>query len=202
MHLPKSYLSHSQISLWHRYRRGYVKRYFEGEPSYTSPEMEYGNYIENLIEKGNIFNMPEMLQAIYCDIPTGGYYQRKLVYPFSGFDCLGYADRMEYDYSVIDDYKTGKTPWDQERAESSDQLKGYALCVFLITGKIPLTRIVYLPTQGQKSEIELTGDLYIFPVQFEEKDLKEYKEKVEDTATEIAQAYKEWRSWKAETIDG
>lgn len=200
MLLPKPYLSHTQIASWCTYKRGYIKRYFEGEPSYTSPEMEFGIWIEKLIQEGNLFKMPKELQDVYIDIPRGGYYQRKFVMPFSGFDFLGYVDRIDYNYMILDDYKTGKTPHTQETTDTNEQLKAYALMIREITGKIPLTRIVYLPTVGKGRDIRLTGDLNVFSVKFSDEELDVYKAKVEQVAREISEFYREWKKWKSSDL--
>ena len=109
----------------------------------TSKELEFGSYVDKALQNDPTF-LPQVERFPIMQ------HEMKIV--FDGIPLGGLADAYHPEAKILADYKTGKTPWTQKKANESDQLTMYALLLYLTAQVKPSDmefRIVWLPTQEQ-----------------------------------------------------
>lgn len=139
-------LSYSQLSCFHYADRNkfgpeeWYKRYILGEKELPSKELIFGSFIDKKIQ-----NDPEFL----IDVPRYKLMQHKMTVIYDGIHLTGLPDGLDLDKRLLADYKTGRHPWTQKRADETDQITMYLLLVY-ITKKISPEKfrcfIHWLPT--------------------------------------------------------
>ena len=197
MNLPKTYLSYSQIELWHSDRWAYFRRYFHNAQDEPGPELVFGKRFAEVIE--HYHKTGEALEGApsYIDqLPRLAIAEHKIEHEISGVPILAYLDSTDGDLSCVIDYKTGAMPWDDRRVWESNQLKMYSLLAYERTGEIPEVQIVWLPTKKRKDGISWAGDTFhVFRHQFDLQSLVSYRNHILFTAREISAA---WEAFQAE----
>ena len=158
----RPYLSWSQLNLWEQDPNEYIRQYVYGEKKPPSKEMDFGSKIAKMLETGImddgyefLVNVPRYALAeavIEIDLP-----HKKGIVPL-----LAKLDSVKDDLSAFYEYKTGKSPWTQARADQNGQVTFYAMCIWLKTRQIPKCSIVWLPTTDNKGGIKATGELKEF----------------------------------------
>lgn len=108
----------------------------------SSREMEFGSLIDKRLQVDPKF-LPHVPRYQHMQYPLKG--------AFNSIPLIGFPDGLEIDPSyVLADYKTGKAPWTQKKADTTGQLTMYLLLLFIIKGIRPEEfecRIHWLPTQ-------------------------------------------------------
>lgn len=104
---------------------------------------------------------------------------------------LGYLDRSRRDpVNGFREYKTGKAPWTQRKADSSGQLTLYNLMIYLKTGKLPLNvNLDWLQTAELEGRIYLTGEITTFSTSRTMQEIVEMANRVKRAALEISEQY-------------
>lgn len=110
----------------------------------TSPEMTFGSYVDKQLQ----------LDPTYLPhVPRYQHMQHKMNAVFDGIPLVGVPDGLDYEPEhKLSDYKTGKNPWTQSKADLTGQLTFYALLLFLTEGLRPEVwkiAIHWLPTAYQ-----------------------------------------------------
>jgi len=137
--------SWSQMSSFEYSADQWYRKYYLGETQKVSAEMDFGKDIGEKLATDPSF-MPHIprqkhmeygVQVKLGDIELVGY--------FDSFD-----DLPEGGIYPLDEYKTGKKPWDQKRADSHGQITFYCLLLWLAKKIKPenvLPRIHWMPTE-------------------------------------------------------
>jgi len=134
MKFPRNYISFSQIT---SYEGGsFYDRYVLEKPSFENKYIRFGKHFANAME--GKFCPPEIekLAKVFKLTLKDGIPEKKgtAVYNYKGVDynLLGYIDWLSDD---VDEFKTGKIPWTQKKADSHGQVLFYQLIMELKTGK-------------------------------------------------------------------
>ena len=110
----------------------------------SSKELEFGSIIDKKIQDDLKF-LP--------DLPRYPLMQHKLKVAFDKIHLVGLPDGLCLKSFFLADYKTGKIPWTQEKANETGQLTMYLFLIY-ITYKIPPEQftcfIHWLPTQKEE----------------------------------------------------
>lgn len=126
-----------------------------------TPELEFGSYIDKKIQDDPTF-LPDLVR-----FPVLQHEMRAV---WNGIPLLGFADtyrppdkyrelgmKSKLDSPAIRDYKTGRKPWDQKRADETGQLTMYLFMLYLADRKIDIDSaelyIDWLPTHIQEGKI-------------------------------------------------
>jgi hypothetical protein len=123
----------------------WYRKYYLGEPQKTSAEMEFGKDIgEKLATDPNFMpHIPRQKHMEYgVQVKLGN---TKLVGYFDSF-----GDLPEDAVYPLHEYKTGKKPWDQKRADEHGQITFYCLLLWLskkIRPEQVLATIHWMPTE-------------------------------------------------------
>lgn len=194
LHLPKGYLSASQISSWKWNKGQYVDRYIFGVLQQETPEMAFGKKIAELLEHND---------ASLKHIPRGTHPEHELKTTFTFKDCefdfLGYIDSWDPETNTILEYKTGRVAWSQDKANAHLQTLLYALITYQQTHVIPKVKIIWLPTKLVHDEIVFTGGKYqTFPVKITLPKLMDALAQAKKTALEIHTFYTQYEKTATE----
>lgn len=116
----------------------------------TSKEMEFGKMIGDRLASDPTF-MPH--------IQRRATFEHELECDFGKIPLIGYIDAFEMQHlevikaqahAFLEEYKTGKRPWDQKRADTHGQIDFYLLCLWMIEKLHPENvscRIHWMPTR-------------------------------------------------------
>lgn len=115
-------LSYSQLSsfIWSKER--WYQSYVLGEKQPSSPELEFGSYVDKQIQKDPLY-LPELKRCPHM--------QYKLETTFNGIQLLGFPDQLDLENPELRDTKTGRHPWTKKRADETGQLTMYLLIIYL-----------------------------------------------------------------------
>jgi len=93
----------------------------------------------------------------------------------------------------IYEWKTGKTPWTQERAEEHGQLY-FEYLAMQEAGLNPSNTayLVWIETQDVDGNIDTTGKVEIFEVKIDKKKLAYWKKQIKETRKNIEEAFEQW----------
>ena len=197
--IPRGYLSHSQRELWKRSREEYARRYFDGEPGFSTPAMEYGKIVADALEAeqetGDLLTDSALLLLPKYDIRDQAFTVE--VRTKDGWlVLLAKPDYMQSDTYDFIEVKTGKQPWTQARAEAHPQLLFYATCIWQKYGvMLEWAKLAWVETEWirpfDKSEAEVrpTGRVETFEVPFTKAQYYETLADMTKTAKEIEIAW-------------
>lgn len=116
-------LSWSAISSFEYDKEQWYRKYALGIQDPKTKEMEFGTLIgTQLAEK------PEFMPHI----PRYPIYEYPLVFEFGDIPMVGYIDGWDDDKFHLGEYKTGKKPWTQKRADEHGQFDTYALGMWVM----------------------------------------------------------------------
>lgn len=108
----------------------------------TSPEMTFGSYVDKRLQTD-----PDYLPHV----PRYPFMQHKMNAKWNGIPLVGVPDGLDFESKppVLIDYKTGKAPWTQKKADQTGQLTMYTMLLYLTEGIRPESwdcAILWLPT--------------------------------------------------------
>lgn len=177
--LPKGHLSFSQITLWLTAKETYRKKYYPKErPAYAqSPEMAFGNFITEEMEKNN---------PLFDFIPrydTFEYPQKEkppVTFSIEGINIEAYVDQLCLSTVTFREQKTGRTPWTQSKVDKHIQMDLYSTLLKDTFGKVDdECELIWVPARrkvktvilvdgsevtSESSEIEVVGPCEEYPL--------------------------------------
>lgn len=195
INLPKGYLSYTQMSLWKSNPKKYGQLYFDDRTelgSYNN-SMEYGKIfadaLENYKETNDLLTDAAILllnkydvrdKEINAEIKTKDGWIR----------VMGRPDTLNSKTLDFREYKTGKQPWTQAKANKHPQLFFYAMIIYLVYGiAVNDCYLDWIETENTPEGIKPTGTIKSFKV---EVGLRKILETIAETikvAKEIEVAY-------------
>lgn len=137
----KAYCSFSEINLWERDHKQYIKSYIEGEEFVPNRAMILGSHVHKLIEdphyeivklmKEDGFRGDTILkvQKIIHKVPKNGEPEVPVYADIDGVKLFGIWDRWNAETREMTDYKTtsNKERWNQFLVNQDKQLSFYAM---------------------------------------------------------------------------
>lgn len=159
-------------------------------------ELEFGSYIDKRIQDDPTF-LPELVRYPVL--------QHEMTGMFNKIPLLGFADtfrpasngvtlekkRVDFDPKkhykpAIRDYKTGRKPWDQKRADETGQLTMYLFMLYLrdkIQPEDVECYIDWLPTHIEEGKIAFIkeGDIRTFKTRRTMQQVLEFGQRIKDT---------------------
>ena len=206
----KTRLSYSAISLWQRDKEGYRRRYYEGEPFISTPYTDFGNYIGDSLETG------ELVSPTLEKVPRYSEMEFKIERTIGDVPMICYLDSFDPTNLKILEYKTsivnrhGVEPWSRLAVRKHTQLTIYALAVREMFGDYnPDLQLVWMETCWGKSVhqvifgskvmteerpgLRLTGRVEIFDRHIESWELDRMAGIVQEVAEDISKDYILWK---------
>ena len=107
--------------------------------------------------------------------------------------CLWYLDNAKDDLAVFREFKTGKKPWDQERANNHWQIDFYALLIEAKTGKLPQKAYLdWIETEENETWIYPTWRIETFEVEINKEKVEKFKAELPKIFDDMQKAYEKW----------
>ncbi len=193
--LPKPYLSFSQVALWQRDQSAYAAHYFDGRDELrpSNSGMSYGKLVADALEKrvetGDLLTDAAMLMLPKYDIADEEF-RVDLKTPKGWVTMLAKPDTMDSKTKNFGEFKTGKTPWTQKKAEGHLQMHWYATAIYLAHSVVPKAKLVWIETsQSTDGVVAPTGRIDQFDVNITLSDILKTMALVGKVADEIAIAW-------------
>lgn len=182
----RDYISWSQFDLFNKSPREYWKRYALNEDrsanKYFSKGEEFAKTMEGQETEDNI------LKAIMHVVPKFCQLEHKVeVNLINGEKMLSILDSCDLNENDFYEYKTGKEPWNQIRAEKHEQLMFYSLSLYIKSGRktVPNCTLIWVETEEVDKKLIYTGNIEEFPVKYTVKQLERFENKVIKTIEAI-----------------
>lgn len=159
-------LSWSAISSFEWDKEQWYRRYVLKEKDKPSKEMLFGKDIGEKLAFDPSF-LPE--------VPRLDIFEHRLLTEFDGIQLVGYVDSLALDRGHLYEYKTGKKPWDQKRADTHGQIDMYLLMIYLserITPERIACTIYWLPTEENLESMDDDDSTISFSQPFMPKSFK------------------------------
>lgn len=203
LNLPNGYISSSQITQWRYSRQRYIDKYIWQITPPPRPEMLYGKQFADWLEHG-WDDAPEESQKMLEKIKKLPVVEYKIEESFSteagAYDFLGFMDGYHPKTHAILEVKTGRTPWDRERADKHLQTRLYAAIIYKRHGILPKVTITWVPTHQVDNQIVPTGELFNFPVTMTVPKILTALKEMETTALEIHEWYTAYQKTANEVL--
>lgn len=202
----KHYLSYSAIRLWQQNKESYRKKYYYGEPDAPTVYTQFGKKIAELLEKRDFTEYPQLAKVPFYSIS-----EQPLDIEVGGVPVRGFLDLYDPETFSFGEVKTGVVhrtngpPWTQPKVRAHLQLPFYSLLIKKKFGKVQnKCHLIWLETQfiktqeqvgsrlleGEGRELELTGQMKIFPRSIAQWERDRVEELIVTTAHDIHEDYR------------
>jgi len=191
-------LSWSAISSFEWRAGDWYKRYVLKEEQVKSPELEFGSMVDTRIQNDPTF-LPELVRYHIL--------QHEMRATFDKIPLIGYADTYNPKIGIhgglsdpkskvfkggkLRDYKTGRKPWDQKRADETGQLTMYLFMLYLQDRSIKPEDVElfidWLPTHIEDGKITFIEPVIIrtFKTKRTMRDILEFGQRIKKTWAEM-----------------
>lgn len=191
---PRGYLSWTQVDMWTRSPDRYVRQYIHGAAGFENSGMAFGKGMSEALENG-ADSGDALMEAVVALLPRYAKAEHEirveLKTPYGIVILLGKLDTFDPKPIRFREYKSGRVPWTQARANRHRQLLHYAALIYLKHGKIPTEAwLDWVETEETDGEVRFTGTIKSFKVEIGMRDVLEYLADVSRVAREIDEAYR------------
>lgn len=188
--LPRP-LSWSGMSMLEKDEPRWIKKYIDGKDvKFSNSGIEYGRKVDEYLGGDNETDDLSLL-VIKDQVPRYELRKHKfsalLKSEYGDIELFGELDTSKEDFSIARDYKTGRVPWTQDKANKHGQFLFYATMIFLNTGKIPQFFVDWLETEERNGIVRYTGKHKTFEVKFTQVDIIKMKLRIIKNARRIDQ---------------
>lgn len=166
------YLSYSQMSMWKKSKRDYMRQYFYGEEDtkdFLKPYGDFGSKVGEALEDNDFSGFTEEEQKFLKTIPRLEEFEREIFLQLDGFYIKGFVDTNtspEDGYvKKLADYKTGEISKRTAEYESDNynQTEIYSAALEQEFGKLPdEAQVIIIQRDGNafKGEKLTLGDKF------------------------------------------
>jgi hypothetical protein len=196
------YLSYSQIAVWKKSRRDYIRQYFFGEKDNKDMLIPYGDFghkVGEALEFNDFTKFDKKETKFLKTVPRYDEFEREIRLEFKNFFIKGFIDTNSNEKGIITkvaDYKTGDIEKRTPEYESKEYLQTdiYAAAIFQETGHLPLdTKVILIQRDGnafKKEELTLGSEFSVIKKPMSKKRVKEVMAEIEAIAKDISDHYK------------
>lgn len=191
INLPRGYLSYSQVALWLSDKERYKEIYFNNRDDLkmSSQATDYGKMVATSLETeketGDLLTDTAISLLTKYDIADKEI-RATLKTKDGDIVLMGRPDTMDSKTFAFREYKTGRIPWTQKKAQDHLQIKFYMLLIHL--KHIIILKEAYLDwieTQNTSEGIKPTGHIESFKITLTMRDLIHTMALVSSVAKEI-----------------
>ncbi len=192
---PRGYLSWTQVDMWRRNRQRYISKYMLGDGrDITNSAMEFGKRASEALENGED-GTDHAMEALVAFLPHYQERERELRVTLRpknrAVDFLGKLDTFNPASLAFREYKTGRVPWTQAKAEKHMQLHHYAMLIYAQYGKVPpRVHLDWAETELDGGQVRLTGRIESYEVKIDLSDVLQYMATAFRAAEEIDAEFK------------
>ena len=167
----KHYLSYSQISMWKKSKRDYIREYFYGEKDtkdFLKPYGDFGSKVGEALEHNDFSGFHPHEQEFLKTIPRLEEFEREIFLQMDGFYMKGYIDTSTIPTTYVEqlaDYKTGEISKRTAEYESDNYIQTdiYSAALEQEFGKLPdIAKVIIIQRDGNafKGEKLTLGDKF------------------------------------------
>ena len=124
----KSYLSYSQYSTFLASKKSYINTYILGN-KFDNKYLRFGKMIADVLENRDKKNKNDNEEWAIELLETPEHSELELLEEFNKIPLFGKLDGYNESTKTIKEYKTGKIPWTQAKADKHEQLTFYAIMI-------------------------------------------------------------------------
>ena len=183
----RDYISWSQYDLFQKSPREYWKKYALNEDrsknKFFDKGKEFADAMDSEEESEN-----ELLNALTQVVPKLDIQEYKITTYLSNDEKIfSILDSCSKDEKTFYEYKTGKEPWTQIRAEKHEQLLFYALSLYIKNDRkfVPSCKLIWIETEEVDKKLVYTGLVEEFEVKFTASKLDKFELKLIKTISDI-----------------
>lgn len=193
---PRGYLSWTQISEWERNPNAYIKNYMLGEQTLiNNAYMNKGKDFADSMESGEATG-DEMTDLVASSLTKYDTPEKTIMATLATrngqIKMLGKLDTFDSKAMAFREYKTGKIPWTQQRADKHGQLLHYSALIWLEYKKLPKSVFLdWAMTTKENDDVVFTGIIKTFEVKITMSKILEYLNRVAKVAVQIDKTYRE-----------
>lgn len=207
METIRPHYSWSQHSLFKSSKLSFYKAYVLGEEKKSNIRFEKGKEFGKYKETGEIPHWVDdpLLEEVAEAIPDLDYKEQEITVDFfKGREdqkpdyykpLLMYTDASKKDLTEFHEYKTGKTPWTQQKVNEHGQLDFYATGLYILSGQkvIPKCKLYWIETE----DIEMTDGTIkvVYTGHVEEFEREFTEEEILATMIDILNTQREISEW-------
>lgn len=190
---PRGYISWSQLTLWERSPKEYMRIYFYGGNTPKSRYMDFGSEVADDAENGT--SERESVKALNMLLPTYKKIEHKIYADIKTDAGLlkvhGRLDTYEDKPLRFRERKTGKIPWTPAKVARHGQIDFYYMLIYLSTGKLPTeAHLDWAQTRvNDNGDVELTGEHTEYDATRTMTDVLRMITRTKNVALEIAENY-------------
>lgn len=121
-------------------------------------------------------------------------YEKYLQNLINNICCLWFLDNAKKDLTEFREFKTGKTPWTQKRAEEHGQITFYAILIEAETGKLPEKAYLdwIITEEDEEWIIKPTGEIKTFEVKIDKEKVEKMKKDLPKIFDDMQKLYEKW----------
>lgn len=192
---PRGYLSWTQIDMWLRSPDRYIRQYIHGDSGINNAAMRFGSRTSSALETGEETG-DTLLDTVVALLPHYEKREHEIRVPFETpagtVDLLGKLDTFGMKKGPrFREYKTGRVPWTQSKANKHKQMPHYGSLIYLKHGVVPTEAwLDWAETEWEDGELCFTGKMQAFPVKLDLNDILQYLAIASRVAREIDAAYR------------
>lgn len=174
-------LSWSQISSFEYDKEAWYDKYILKKKPEETEALRFGKQVGERLETD---------QSFLTQIPRDGVMEHPMKAKFGNVWLVGYADCYRKTPPRLDEYKSGKKPWDKKRVDEHGQLTLYCLLEYLLSGTKPEDTEIWLhwmPTK-ENGDFSVTfngNDFEHFQTTRTMKDILEFGMRINKTVKEM-----------------
>ena len=199
---PRKYLSWSQYLCWTtsgETHYEYFRRYLYNEPLPTTPAMQLGSRMAEMLEHREIPTGDTMMEHYRAFLPRYEYREKEVRTVYGNVPLLAKPDGFNEIHDQLamkiigidlGEYKTGKS-WTQQRANTHEQIDFYDLVFWKLYSVIPDNCVHWIPTYAEPGtgRILPTGEMIDFHTIRTEAQLIKFGAKLMMVWNEIGERY-------------
>lgn len=165
------YLSYSQMSMWKKSKRDYMRQYFYGEKDtkdFLKPYGDFGTKVGEALEFNDFKGFKPKEQKFLKTVPRLDEFEREITLNLNGFYMKGYIDTSTIPEGYVKrlaDYKTGEIDkrTAEYEADSYNQTEIYSAALEQEFGRLPdEAQVIIIQRNGNafKGEKLILGDKF------------------------------------------
>lgn len=116
-------LSWSSISSFEWNKEQWYERYILKKEQTSTKELEFGKFVGDKLSSDKRFKKEVIRYKIF---------EKELRCEWDGIPLVGYVDTCDLEKFCMREYKTGKKPWTQKRADEHGQIDMYLLMIYIM----------------------------------------------------------------------
>lgn len=181
-YLADGHISQSQLKVWLRSKKEYIKQYYYGEKFQGNKFTRLGNRVHDILEKGSEDEGENALKIVVdnyvAKFAVDVLNEVNVNHEVGKIKYQSIFDKVSWTDDFILEQKSGKeTSWTQEIVDNDTQLHFYRMIYGMKTNKIPTIKLMHIITDAEQN---ITGKIKTYEFMPTEKQRKQFEKNLKD----------------------